>query len=275
MSAAVRVFTAASSATAPAECRGHVLVSGSYGGEYNAFHAGQRGIRGVILNDAGVGKDGAGIRGLAYLERVGRAAATADAMSCHIGDGEHMLQHGIISHVNYHAARLGCAPGEPVRACAERLKKAPLIEAEMPPVSGGGRWLVREGPGEPRVICLDAAPMLEAGDAGVIAVTGSHAALLGGKPDGLIAPQVRAIFFSDAGVGMDRAGVARLPLLDERRIPAGAASADSAAIGDARAIHADGILSFVNSAAAALGGTPGVRVRDFVDLLIAHWKSTP
>jgi hypothetical protein len=272
MSTAVRIFTAASSATAPDGCRGHVLVSGSYGGEYNAFHAGRRGIRGVILNDAGVGKDRAGIRGLAYLERVGRAAATADTMSCHIGDGDHMLRHGIISYVNCHAARLGCAPGESVRACAERLKRAPVIEAAMPPVSGGGRWLVREEPGEPRVICLDAAPMLEADDAGVIAVTGSHAALLGGKPDGLIAPQVRAIFFSDAGVGMDRAGVARLPLLDERGIPAGAASADSAAIGDARAIHADGVLSFVNSAAAALGGAPGVRVRDFIDLLIARWK---
>jgi hypothetical protein len=77
---------------------------------------------------------------------------------------------------------------------------------------------------------------------------------LDGKPDGLIAPAVRAIFFSDAGVGMDQAGVARLALLDERSIPSATAAADSAAIGDSRAIHADGVLSFVNVAAAALGG---------------------
>src|SRR6202050_2389250 len=90
VSPAVRLYTASSSAPAPAECAGHVLVSGSYGGEYNAFHAGKRGIRGVVLNDAGVGRDGAGIRGLAYLDRVGLPGAAADANTCHIGDGEHM-----------------------------------------------------------------------------------------------------------------------------------------------------------------------------------------
>jgi hypothetical protein len=275
VSASVRIYAAASSATAPAQCRGHVLVSGSYGGEYNAYHAGKHGLRGVILNDAGVGKGRAGIRGLDYLDHVGLAAATADVMSCHIGDGAHMLRHGSVSFVNRWAARLGCAPGQTVRACAERLKRAPVIEADMPPVSGGRRWLVREEPGEPRVLCVDAAPMLEAGDAGSIAVTGSHAALLDGKPDGLIAPAVRAVFFSDAGVGMDRAGVARLPLLDERGIPAGTASAASAAIGDARSIHADGVLSLVNAAAAALGGAPGMRVRDFIDLLLARWRGVP
>jgi hypothetical protein len=275
MSASVRIYTTPSSATAPAECRGHVLVSGSYGGEYNAYHAGKHAIRGVILNDAGVGKERAGIRGLAYLDRVGLAAATADVMSCHIGDGEHMLQHGSVSFVNDCAARLGCAPGETVRACAERLKAAPIVTALMPPVSGGRRWLVHERPGEPRVICVDAAPMLEAEDAGSIAVTGSHAALLGGKPDGLIEPAVRAIFFSDAGVGMDQAGIARLPLLDERGIPASAVSADSAAIGDARAIHASGVISFVNAAAAALGGAPGMPVRQFIELLISRWRVLP
>src|SRR5580704_17172957 len=104
---AVRIYTASSSATAPPECAGHVLVSGSYGGEYNAFHAGKRGIRGVVLNDAGVGKDGAGIRGLAYLDRVGLPGATADAHSCHIGDGDHMLACGVVSHVNENARRYG------------------------------------------------------------------------------------------------------------------------------------------------------------------------
>lgn len=272
MSASDRIYTSASSATAPVACRGHVLVSGSYGGEYNAYHAGKHRIRGVVLNDAGVGRDRAGIRGLDYLDAVGLAAATADVMSCHIGDGEHMLGHGTISFVNRCAARLGCTPGQSVRACAERLGTAPVIEAAMPPVSGGGRWLVRAERDEPQVICVDAAPMLTAEDAGSIAVTGSHGALLGGKDDGLIAPAVRAVFFSDGGVGMDQAGIARLPLLDRRAIPAGTASADSAAIGDARSIHADGVLSFVNDTAAALGGVPGMRVRDFIDLLIARWR---
>ena len=270
--ATVQIFTASSSATAPAECAGHVLISGSYGGEYNAFHAGKRGIRGVVLNDAGVGRDGAGIRGLAYLDRVGLPGATADANSCHIGDGEHMLACGVISHVNESAQRYGCAVGQSVHQCAEHMRAAPIVAAEMPPIRGGGRYVLREIPGEPPVIALDAAPMLEASDAGSIVVTGSHAALFRGKPDGLIQPDVYAIFFSDAGIGLDDAGVTRLPLLDERHIVAGAASAESAAIGDARSIYADGVLSRVNATARAAGGTPGTRVRDFIERLIARAK---
>ena len=270
MTGAVRIYTASSSATAPAECAGHVLISGSYGGEYNAFHAGKHGIRGVVLNDAGVGKDGAGIRGLAYLDRVGLPGATADANSCHIGDGDHMLACGVVSHVNESAQRHGCAVGQSVRECAEHMRAAPIVAREMPPIRGGGRYVIRDVPGEPRVIALDAAPMLEASDAGSIVVTGSHAALFRGKPDGLIQPDVYAIFFSDAGIGLDGAGVTRLPLLDERHIMAGAASARSAAIGDARSIYADGVLSRVNATAAVAGGTPGMRVRDFIERLIAR-----
>ncbi len=111
----VRICTAASSATAGEGCRGNVLISGSYGGDYNAYHAARWGVRAVILNDAGVGKDRAGIRGLDYLERIGIAGATADANSCHIGDGDHMLEHGISSYVNAVSGALGCQPGNSVR----------------------------------------------------------------------------------------------------------------------------------------------------------------
>lgn len=276
MGGSVRIVTTPSSATATAECRGQILVSGSYGGDYNAFHAAKWGIRGVILNDAGVGKDRAGVRGLDYLERAGLAGATADVMTCHIGDGEHMLQFGIVSHVNRCASNYGCRVGESVRACAERLKFAPIIETPLPPVAGGRRYLLREGAAtEPRVIGLDAAPMLEPTDAGHIAVTGSHAALFHGQPDGLIRPAVRAVFFSDAGVGLDRAGIARLPLLDERGIPAGTASAESAAIGDARSIYVEGVLSHMNASAAALGAARGMRVQDFIERLIDRWRAAP
>ncbi|HEY6456519.1 MAG TPA: hypothetical protein VIY90_14695 [Steroidobacteraceae bacterium] len=268
----VQICTAASSATAGEACRGHVLISGSYGGEYNAYHAARWGVRAVVLNDAGVGKDRAGIRGLDYLERIGIAAATADARSCHIGDGDHMLGCGTISHVNAIAAGLGCRAGQTVRECAQHLRHAPLIMADLPPISGGKRHLVRERAGEPSVVCLDAAPLLTADDAGSIVITGSHAALFRGRPDGVIGPNVRAIFFSDAGVGLDAAGIKRLPTLDERGIVAGAAAADSAPIGDARAIYQDGVLSHVNSTAAAAGGRAGVRVRDFVESLLNRWR---
>ena len=134
------------------------------------------------------------------------------------------------------------------------------------------RYSIAHQPGEPAIVCLDAAPMLEPADKGRIVITGSHAALFRGKPDDVIRPQVRAIFFSDAGVGMDAAGIARLPVLDARGIAAGTASADSAEIGDSRSIYEDGVLSHFNAAASTLGARRGVRIREFVAALVEHWR---
>lgn len=265
----VQILTYASSATATESCIGQVVVSGSYGGEYNAWHAAKWGIRGVVLNDAGVGLGGAGISGLAYLDRIDLPAATADANTCHIADGEHMLAHGVISHVNASAAAVGCRVGQSVRECATRMTGCPSITRQPPPIAAGKRYTIRDEPGERKVICLDAAPMIEPADAGAIVITGSHAALFRGRPDGLIGPDVHAVFFSDAGVGLDEAGIQRLPLLDPRGIAAGAVSADSAPIGDSRAILATGILSHVNRTAHALGARPGQPLREFVDRLLA------
>jgi uncharacterized protein YunC (DUF1805 family) len=262
------IFTVSASSQVNEGHRGHVIVSGSYGGEYNAYHAGKWGLRGVVLNDAGVGRDNAGIKGLSYLDAIGLPAATADAWTCHIADGEHMLAHGIVSHVNAAAARLGCKVGETVRAVAERMRSAPPVEGELAPIAGGKRYTMREAPGEPRIICLDAAPLMRPEDAGAIAVTGSHAALFRGQPDGVVSVDLTGVFFSDGGIGLDNAGITRLADLDQRRMPAGAAAAASAAIGNSRQIHAEGVLSSVNETARERGILPGMAVRDAVERLV-------
>src|SRR5438270_8389193 len=96
-----------------------VLIAGSHGGVYAACLAARAGLRAVILNDAGVGLDQAGIAGLAYLDGYGMAAATIGHDTARIGDGADMARRGVISHVNATAARLGCAPGQACRAAAE------------------------------------------------------------------------------------------------------------------------------------------------------------
>src|SRR5580692_11430987 len=268
----VQIVTVASCSNLRAEHRLHVAVSGSYGGRYNAFNAAKWPVRAVIMNDAGIGKDNAGIVGLDFLDRIGMAAATADAQTCHIGDGDHMLAHGSISHVNQTAAALGCKPGQSVRDCAE-LMRAAVPPTEMPPpITDGARYILRDNPGEPRLVCADSIGMIEPEDAGQIVVTASHGALSGGRPDNAVAPDVYAVFFSDGGVGMDGAGIARLAPLDQRGIPAGAVSADSAPIGDARALYRDGVLSHVNAAASRLGAHPGMTLKAFVDILTESAK---
>ena len=63
--------------------------------------------------------------------------------------------------MNRAAAARGCLVGETVRHCAERLCEAPVIDEPMPPIQGGRRYAIGDRPGEPPVVCLDAAPMLE------------------------------------------------------------------------------------------------------------------
>ncbi len=274
MTANAEIVAVSSSATATESCRGGVVVSGSYGGEYNAWHAAKWGIRGVVLNDAGVGWQNAGIKGLPYLDRIGLAGATADAFTCHIADGEDTLANGTISHVNESAKALGCKPGQSVRECAQLMLSGPVVTRQPPPIDGGQRHTVSENPGEPKVICLDAAPMLRPEDAGAIAITGSHAALFRGRADNVISVPLLAIFFSDGGVGKDNAGVSRLADLDQRGIIAGAVSAASAPIGHAQPIYAQGVLSHVNALAAAAGAKAGMRLKQFVDALIASQRTS-
>jgi hypothetical protein len=67
------------------EFRGAVLVAGSHGGRYCGYLTALAGLRGVILNDAGVGKDNAGIGALPYLEALGVPAAVISHQSARIG----------------------------------------------------------------------------------------------------------------------------------------------------------------------------------------------
>ena len=251
--------------------RGRVVVSGSYGGFFNAFNAARFGVRGLVMNDAGGGRDDAGIRGLPYLDEIGLAAATADAATCHIGDGDHMLAHGVISRVNDAANRVGCKPGQSVNACVALMRTAGLPSGDLRPRQEEGRFIIDvvDGQGEGRVVCADSVVMLLPEDAGQVVVTGSHAALFRGQADNAVGPAVRAIFFSDGGIGMDEAGVTRLANLDARAIPAGAVSVASAPIGDARAIYREGVLSRVNGAAAALGIQPGQALRGVIGRVFA------
>jgi len=271
-SESVRILTVASCSFVREEHRSHVVVSGSYGGRYNAFNAAKWGVRGVIMNDAGIGKDNAGIVGLDYLDQINLAAASADARTCHIGDGDHMLEHGIVSGVNAAAAVLGCTPGQSVRDCAELMRSAAVPTTAPPGITEGNRFVMRDVPGEPVLICADSVGMLQPDDAGRIVVTASHGALSGGRPDDIVPRDIYAVFFSDAGGGMDGAGIARLTDLDRKGIVAGTTSADSAPIGDSRALYHDGILSHVNEAAGRLGGRVGMRLKEFIALLVAASK---
>src|SRR5579864_9817411 len=82
------------------EAAGAVVVNASHGGVYAAYLAAKLGAAAAIFNDAGVGREGAGIGGLDYLQDLGIAAATVGHGTARIGDGADMLARGVITHFN-------------------------------------------------------------------------------------------------------------------------------------------------------------------------------
>ena len=94
-----------------ADTAGRVAVAASHGGVYCAYLAARGRLRGVILNDAGIGLDQAGIAGLAYLEALGMAAATISHNSARIGDARSGWATGRLSEVNEIARALGVKAG--------------------------------------------------------------------------------------------------------------------------------------------------------------------
>ncbi len=104
---------------------GHIVVSASHGGVSSAEYASRHRLRAAFFNDAGVGKDGAGIAALALLERLQVPAGAVSHLSARIGDAEDMWSNGVLSHVNFAARSQGLEPGEGLRDAVERLLSIP------------------------------------------------------------------------------------------------------------------------------------------------------
>jgi hypothetical protein len=240
----------------PADVAGRVIVTGSHGGLYPGHLVLVAQARAAIFNDAGIGKDRAGIAALELLQQHGKAAAAVSHISARIGDTDDMMASGTISTANALAAACGVIPG---MGCAAA---ALLLEAALlgPPA--------KAEPHEARVpftcerqtramVLVDSASLVTAEDIGAIIVTGSHGGLIGGDPKKALRADGFAAVFNDAGIGKDEAGTTRLPALDDRGIAAFTVAAASARIGDARSTLCDGVISRVNRTAAALGARVG------------------
>ena len=113
-----------------AESFGQVVVSGSHGGASAAQfvldlgETSQQWPHIVFYNDAGGGKDRAGIVALDMLGAVSLACATYSHDSARIGDAQDGYEHGVITHANAQATALGLRPGDRVRQWADRLLSA-------------------------------------------------------------------------------------------------------------------------------------------------------
>lgn len=248
---------------------GRVAVCASHGGVYAAWCAARAGVRAVLLCDAGIGREEAGVAGLAWLDGLGLPAAALAHDRSRIGDGADAWARGVVSRANRAAAALGVRPGQRTAEAVERLEAAPASRSEVPAI-GESRVRLAEAcrPGV-EVWALDSVSLVRPEDAGQVIVTGSHGGLLGGRPETAVRTDVFAALFNDAGIGVDEAGTTRLPALDVRGIAGATVDAFTARIGDGCSTFAEGVVSRVNARARALGGRPGMAAAELVDLLVA------
>lgn len=242
--------------------RGSVLVAGSHCGEFCGWHAVRSGLRGAILNDAGVGLDRAGILGLDWMESAGMPAATVSHLSARIGDGRDMMARGKISFCNAPARSLGVAPGMPAPLAAQLMTAAKMSQTTQAGRRESRQVLMPDNGHGIEIIGLDSNSLVQPDDARRIVITGSHGGLLGGRAASAIRVDVRAAAYNDAGGGIDGAGYSRLPALDERGIPAVTVHHGSARIGDARSSWETGVVSRANALAGALGIREGMALSE-------------
>jgi len=96
---------------APRHPPGCVVVSGSHGGASVVVYAHQARARLAVFNDAGIGKDEAGIAALPALQALGIAACAVSHASARIGEAHSTWVDGVLSRANEAAAALGAQPG--------------------------------------------------------------------------------------------------------------------------------------------------------------------
>ena len=241
-----------------------MLVCGSHGGAYAGYLAAISGVRAVVLNDAGVGLGGAGIASLELCDSIGMAAATVAYDSARIGDAEDMHARGLISHVNATAASLGVKSAMTCAQAIERLGDAPSPKGSPSPFKEARKDEGTNAAGL-RIVLVDSVSLVTAQDEGQIVVSGSHGGLVAGQHNLAIKVPAAAAFYNDAGIGIDEAGVSRLPVLDRRGIAAATVGASTARIGDGLSTYTDGIVSRANEAASRVGIVPGMSVRQAVE----------
>lgn len=103
------------------EDAGNLVIAASHGGVSSGSYAVKYPLLAAFFNDAGLGKDAAGIAALSMLQEVGAAGGTYSHNTARIGDVQDAWENGVISHINEAAAQKGVREGEPLRDALRRI----------------------------------------------------------------------------------------------------------------------------------------------------------
>jgi len=241
-----------------------ILVCASHCGDNGAFARKLKNchVNAVFLNNAGIGKNLAGISGLSHYEAENILACAVDHYSAEIGVANDTWDSGIISHINKLAEDAGIQIGDSVKKAVAKIiniiDKASLIQKNKSFES-----LINEEKENSCKVDLkkqiqtqidgvsitvtDSITFLNESNAGDIVVCGSH----GGVSAGHYAQKhrIKAVFFNDAGIGKNSAGVKSLESLSDAGILACTVDCMSAEIFNGQDILDNGIITVCNQLA--------------------------
>ena len=246
-----------------------VVVPSSYLGVLPARLIAPHQPRAVIGHDGCIGKDGAGIAGLWYLEALGIPAAAADGMTAELGNGIDLFKTGIISRVNILAERAGVSEGMSV-------EEASLILLENDPgdVTAGTkirRESVATSDTGREIIVTDSIVFALPEDTKYVLVTAGHTGRSGAKF--LLEVSPHGFICSDGGMSKNEAGIAGLEITEKYGLAGACCDAWSAPVGDAFKAYSEGKISACNAAAKERGVTVGMAVREAALKLLAEVKA--
>ncbi len=241
-----------------------ILVCGSHCGDNGTFARKLKNchVIAVFLNNAGIGKNQAGISGLSYYEAESILACAVDNYSAEIGVARDTWECGIISHTNTLAEKAGIQIGDSVQEAVTRIiywLNTPALTLNN---TGSESLVVNKEENNGKVdlkkqfrteiagisiTVTDSITFLNENNAGDIAVCGSH----GGVSAGEYAQKrhLKAVFFNDAGIGKNDAGVKSLNTLSNAGILACTVDCMSAEIFNGQDMLDHGIISVCNQLA--------------------------
>jgi len=240
-----------------------ILVCASHCGDNGTFSRKLKTcrVKAVFLNNAGIGKNQAGISGLPHYAAEGILACAVNHNSAEIGIARDTWESGIISHTNTLAGEAGIQPGESVQEAVARIikiiDKTSLIQKNTNSESTNKKEensnkvdLKKQTQTQldgVSITVTDSITFLNESNAGDIVVCGSH----GGVSAGHYAQKhhLKAVFFNDAGIGKNNAGIKSLESLSEAGILACTVDCMSAEIFNGQDILDNGIITVCNQLA--------------------------
>ena len=255
-----------------------ILVCGSHCGGSRALAAQVRNchVQAVFLNNAGVGKNQTGTQGLAHYQSEGVVACAVSHLSAEIGVACDTWECGIISHTNSLAQVSGIQVGDTVQQAVAKIIDTivynaqpcePSLKEDAQELSGssGLKQQTQVLVHGVAVTLADSITFLNQSHAGHIVVCGSH----GGVSAGHYAQRfgVRAVFFNDAGIGKNHAGIKSLDSLAQTGILACTVDCNTAEIFNAQDTLENGVISVCNSLAKLKGIHEKMTVQAAIQLL--------